>query len=357
MKKIFASLIILTLVFAPTFSIAATVIDTQNNTQQTTSQDDIYIPSQEEVDAAIEALNADGSQAQGATQGAGSTTNEAQQAQEVLAGLGSCAISTALSSLITSYVSQFIDVILSPFHVPVNETDLRGKETGTIGSLNLSWDSIGYCIVNTIIDYIGYSTVQWINSGFEGNPVFVDNPEQFLSDIADIEAGNFLAELSGGYLCSPLQAPIRINLTNSYYSRINPFSDRAACTFTEQAGSLDQFIAGETFSWVDWNSYNQPYNNQFTASIYGQIELDRRIANALNTQSTLLDWGRGFLSFKDPETGEINSPGSLIEQQVNRRLGNPEQRILMADEFDEIVNALVNQLIRVAISEVVEITR
>ena len=65
-----------------------------------------------------------------------------------------------------------------------------------------------------------------------------------------------------------------------------------------------------------------------------------------------MDWGRGFLSFKDPETGEITSPGTIIEKQVNQRLGSGERRLEIADEFDEIVNALINQLIKIALSEV-----
>ncbi len=68
-------------------------------------------------------------------------------------------------------------------------------------------------------------------------------------------------------------------------------------------------------------------------------------------QSTLLGWGRGFLSHTDPATGKITSPGSVIEGQVNQRLFSGESRIQIADEFDEVVNALVNSLIKIAIHE------
>ena len=117
-------------------------------------------------------------------------------------------------------------------------------------------------------------------------------------------------------------------------------------------------MSGENFSWDDWMSYTQnPYNNPFGATIYGQIELNKRIASSLGIQSTLLDWGGGFFSSKDPKTGEIRTPGSVIEKQLNDRLGSGQRRLEIADEFDEVVNALVNQLIKIAISEVTQSTQ
>jgi hypothetical protein len=109
------------------------------------------------------------------------------------------------------------------------------------------------------------------------------------------------------------------------------------------------------FNWADWQQYTQdPYNNPYGATLGGQVQLDNRIAQSLGIQSKLLDWGGGFLSSKDPVTGDITSPGSTIEKQVNERLGSGQRRLEMADEFDEIVNALVNQLVKVAIDKMTQ---
>jgi guanylate kinase len=110
-------------------------------------------------------------------------------------------------------------------------------------------------------------------------------------------------------------------------------------------------MSGESFSWDQWLNYSQPQNNPMGATILAQMELDKRIAQKTNTESKLLDWGRGFLSPRDPATNKIKSPGSVVEEQINKRLGRTEDRLQMADEFDEIVSALVNQLVKIAVSE------
>ncbi len=330
MKKITTILILITFIGSPFFTFA----QTQNNQGQTNTQ-----------------TTTNTSQAQAYRDGS-SSTGGSGGASSAAGGLGSCALGSMLSDFVKGQVSGAVSSMTSE-EVPTNPVDLTNKETG--GSLGVSWDAIGYCLINSIIEYIGTSTVAWINSGFQGNPVFVDDPGQFFSDIADIEAGNFLGEISSGYLCSAIESPVKINLSNNYNSRISPHSQRGQCTFSGISGNLESFIAGDSFSWEDMISYtSNPYNNAFGATIYGQIELDERIANAVGKESQLLAWGRGFLSFTDPETGKISSPGSVIEQQLNDRLGSPQRRLEMADEFDEIVNALVNQLIKIAISEVTQ---
>lgn len=259
---------------------------------------------------------------------------------------GQCAGAGALGNFVKSQISSFVGGMTST-DVPVGDGLLRGKEVGVLG---VSWDQVGWCMVNALIESIGAATVAWINGGFQGNPVFIEDPEMFFAQIADQQAGAFLAELSNGFLCGPIQNIVRVNLAENYNSQFSPYG---SCTFSAISGNLEQFMSGQGgFNWVDWQTYTQnPQNNPFGATIAGQIELDRRISSAVGVQSTVASWGSGFLSSRDPETGKITSPGTVIEKQVNERLGSGQRRLEMADEFDEVVNALVNQLIKIAISE------
>jgi hypothetical protein len=299
------------------------------------------------VPVQINTNNQAGNSLYGSNQSAGMSLDASQTA----ATMGTCLGTSGVTNFIKTSIAGLVGSIVT-LEVPTADNSLRGKEVGTLGTAYISWDSLGYCAINSIIEALGAATVAWINSGFQGNPVFVDNPTQFFADIADIEAGGFLNEISNGFLCSPIRNIVRLNLANQYNNQIGM---QGQCTFTSVSGNMEQFLSGDTFSWADWISYTQtPYNNPFGATIYGSIELDQRIAQSLGVQSTLLDWGRGFLSFKDPETGKISSPGAVIEGQINQRLFNGESRLNIADEFDEIVNALVNQLIKVAINEVTQ---
>lgn len=289
-------------------------------------------------------------QAGAALDGTGTSGSASISSKTAASSLGTCVGASGITSFVQTQIGSLVGSIASS-EVPTADNAVRGKETGTLTSGYISWDSLGYCAINSIIEAIGAATVNWINSGFQGNPVFVDNPEQFFADIADIEAGRFLNDISNGFLCTPIKDIVRVNLATQYNKSINP--SKGQCTFSGVAGNLDQFVSGETFSWQDWFSYTQnPSNNPFGATIYGSIELDQRLAQSLGTQTKLLDWGRGFLSFEDPETGKVKSPGAVIEGQINQRLFNGESRINIADEFDEVVTALVNQLVKVAINEV-----
>src|SRR3990167_52156 len=52
-------------------------------------------------------------------------------------------------------------------------------------------DSIATIVAKNIIKKLTAQTVNWINSGFKGNPAYVTNPGQFFLDIGDNEASRF----------------------------------------------------------------------------------------------------------------------------------------------------------------------
>jgi len=64
---------------------------------------------------------------------------------------------------------------------------------------------IAWFIAKTIIRQFTKGIVNWINSGFEGSPTFVD-PDTFLTDVADQASGAFIKQLGlEGILCSPFK--------------------------------------------------------------------------------------------------------------------------------------------------------
>jgi hypothetical protein len=211
-----------------------------------------------------------------------------------------------------------------------------------------SLDAIATLVAKRAVESIVDSTVDWINSGFDGNPSFVSNPGQYLTSIADEIAGEYIdgAGLSG--LCTPFQASIRISLQQSYLrSSGRSRSSTAQCTLTGIVNNIDNFY--DDFSeggWAGWFSMTQENaNNPYGAYMEAQVELDSRIASALKIQQDQLNWGRGFLSTKGPD-GEIRTPGTVIETQLENVLGTGVRQLELADEFDEVIGALVSQLLQ-----------
>ncbi|NCS98689.1 hypothetical protein GW764_00720 [Candidatus Parcubacteria bacterium] len=259
--------------------------------------------------------------------------------------------------------------------VPVNEDALREindairaleveikADTGAqvskeVGDGATSLDSIAYCLANKAIEGILYGTIDWVNRGFDGNPVFVDNPEKFFGDIADYELGGLLNELSGGLLCSNIDASIRVNLIKDYNSQKygGSYDTRRRCTLSDITANVEAFANGD-FSqggWDAWLAYTtNPYNNYYGATIAVNQDLNDRISRSQSLAALELDWNNGYQSIRDRQTGAITTPGNMIQSQVEKRLNAPVDRLTFADEFDQLSNSLINQFIKMSIGEV-----
>ncbi|MEK9184923.1 MAG: hypothetical protein AAB866_02030, partial [Patescibacteria group bacterium] len=258
-------------------------------------------------------------------------------------------------------------------------------------------DGIGWWVAKLIIRQMTTSIVNWINSGFNGNPSFVTDPAGMFIDIADQEIGKFIEGSSDlNFLCKPFSIDIRIALAFRY----RPFKQKITCTFTDIAKNAtnagNSFMKGNFVNggWNNWISLTQePQNNYIGASLMAQEELSLRIANKQAATKSEIDWGKGFLSWKtcdqyatetvgssdeftnatDHQTGDgdeytsasedvitkktgtclhesTNTPGTVIESGLENVLGSGVRQLELADEFNEIVNALFAQLVKTVIT-------
>jgi hypothetical protein len=216
------------------------------------------------------------------------------------------------------------------------------------------------CIARTIaraaIQQITASVVNWINSGFNGKPSFVTNYKQFFTNVADQAAGEFIRGSGLSFLCSPFQAQIRIAVAQSYARR-----NAQSCTLSSVVRNLTSFTNGGQFSQGGWRGLlsltNTPTNNPFGAYTYGQNALATVQVNALNQKQQDYTLGRGFLSSEKEvcngpivngkRTGcvkSVTTPGSTIAESLNKTLGVSQDSLNLAKSFDEIINALISQL-------------
>ena len=249
--------------------------------------------------------------------------------------------------------------------VPTNDVLNAAKETrlsfsifGVSINLPFGMDTIAIAVVKHMLERILDSTTNWINNGFNGGPAYVSNPKQYFTDIADGTAGEFIIGSDLNFLCSPFQTQVRLALQKAYV-KPNPFQ----CTLTEVVGNIDAFYGDfSQGGWDGWFAMTQNNsNNPYGAYLDAKVELDSRIANAMGIKKEQLDWGRGFLSFeKCPEGQELDpadgtgdcrvaktiiTPGSVIESQLENVLGTGVRQLELADEFDELVGALLGQLL------------
>ena len=299
------------------------------------------------------------------------------------AGFSECAAAGLAGVGATGAASRLISVPTSDF---VNQT----VTSGTLAKECLL-DGIAIQLRETLIRKVTDSIVNWINSGFDGAPAFVENIDEFLLDTTDEAFGEFIHnDENFGFLCSPFQLNVRFALALGFAARTR----RPACTLSEVTDNIGGAIDDLSDQW-DWDVFDvittSQDGNYFSSYITASEDLDNLLGNRISNLNDELGQGNGFLSYKkcesavageynpnppgpgeivggttaDPSVGTIGgddadrrfidengercvvaTPGSVINEQLNNTISSGQRRLELADELDEIFSALLGQLVQ-----------
>ena len=389
-KKIFSFSLIFVVSFTLVFGVTAEATLAQTN------PDVVLKGVQVETNAAgvttVSAPSAVGSQAQ-TTQTGIQNPNTVQKSAEDITGSITGGVAGCAASVVGNIVSQATGTLFkntSPenfTNVSVYSNETAQKSGSFLGGPP-SLDSIGYCIINAVIEYLTQATIDWINSGFDGNPAFVDNPEKFFTDLANVETAGFLQQVVGQTTGLDICQPFRLNIVTGLAGNSgDSYGRQSSCTLDQIASAAgnsgvkfdyNEYTSGRSRNGGNldawWGVTQNDQNNAYGSYFLAQKELQKRLAVKGNTAQLDLTAGRGFLSYKKctqdgttkgPDgkdvpfkgTCGIVTPGSVIEQQLNNRLSSGNNRLLLADKFDQVITALVNQLIKVALNQVLDKTQ
>jgi hypothetical protein len=223
----------------------------------------------------------------------------------------------------------------------------------------LSLDSLANAAAKVMLRSVTNSVVTWINSGFQGSPAFVTNPERFFLESGDKIVGEFLTGTELDYLCGPFAEDIRFKLQTVYGSTLPDHNQCRLTGILAEADKYEQYVGGD-FSkggWQSWISVSQnPQNNPLEAFVAAKNELENRLSDNKENRLNEINWGDGFLPYRECKTlndngtckeyGDIKTPGKIIEEQLNETLGSGGRQLEVADELNEIINALVGQLVQ-----------
>lgn len=134
------------------------------------------------------------------------------------------------------------------------------------------WSCLTRSWAKVVLQQITQSIVNWINSGFNGQPSFMRNQEAFFANVSDQVAGQFIAGSGLAFLCSPFSLQIKIAIAQAYASR----NQAPACTLTQTIRNVQGFMRGN-FAAGGWpgllSVVTIPTNNPYGAFAYGQIAL------------------------------------------------------------------------------------
>lgn len=270
-----------------------------------------------------------------------------------------------------------VNASLQPIIINTSVTAAAAVTTAALESSNTAKEFVGDGVANfiakAILRKLTAQTVNWINSGFKGNPAFVTNPDQFFLSLGDQIAVRYLSEGQKSALnaiCSPFQAQIRLQLVKSYLSETQPL----LCSLGTLENNYKNFINNfQNGGWSNWFAMTQStQGNPYGTYLDAKNQLSLQIGAGKYKYTKQLDWGKGFLSYEKcvayadssavDESDELDAvngdsidgqciaketvtPGSVIENQLENVFGSSVKQLEAADEINEIVSALLTQMV------------
>lgn len=232
-------------------------------------------------------------------------------------------VSCGLNLLATKLIKKGVDKGTSALEGSVTVTDSETNYfTGKVDTKLNCLNKIAKAATQVLLKKITIATINWINSGFKGQPIFIKDPKSLALSIASDEIENFRVQLE---LSGPYGHAIAQNVINSaraYFGYNARYSlDRILGMAPAQQFSVD-FAAG---GWEGWyGSILYPQNNPFGASYEAADELSSRLSGIVESKieqtSTELNRSGGFLDLKrcvetdyvEDSSNRIQAGGKLI---------------------------------------------
>ncbi len=225
--------------------------------------------------------------------------------------------------------------------VPVN--DILGNKLKTAilkatgGSLiidNKSWiqklgEAVLKMIAKRILAAMTQATVNWINNGFHGSPLFLENPESFFKDIAKSVTKTLVDMIGYDDFRFPFGKQTALNVIASYKSQ---FETNAQYSLYKVLNNQDLIKFRTNFNYGGWNGFlintQYPQNNYLGFQNLVGESLGSQLAGTLQAPAEkvreTLQQGLGFLS---PQTcadnGGVNEYNKKISNQFVRPTFTP----------------------------------
>jgi hypothetical protein len=228
-------------------------------------------------------------------------------------------------------------------------------------------DGLAWTVAKAIIGAMVQDLVSWINSGFEGAPMFITDTGAFLTDIGDNLAGEYINSLGGlgSFVCSPFQLDVQLAV-GLHYQETRGGEETEACSLSDIQGNLGNFIDGtqrsfENGGWQNWlevTSKPEDYT-PYGSTLKAVGEFNARLVNKQGEEINLIH--DGFLSQKTctetatpngpVEDCSVSTPGSVISDALSKGVDSDRESLVQADEVNEIFAAIIGQLGKAAFSE------
>lgn len=257
------------------------------------------------------------------------------------------------------------------------------KSLASLDSNDTCLKNIGQLVIKMLLQKLTLSTVNWINSGFDGKPAFIQDPSKFFKDIAKNEILQFGLEIN-----NPELFPFGKEwLKNQALAYNNKFADNARYSLNDLIQKTTPQYSAQSFQvdfsqggWDAWTAMTQvPANNPLGFQLLASDELSKRLQGTANSTAQnvhdALQQANGFLGDlrcvdssgsptnitqqqknaalaagrPDPCIGvgtwQYVTPGKLIADAATSAAGYPKDSLLKADDLNSAVAAILDALL------------
>lgn len=274
--------------------------------------------------------------------GCGVSFFAARKAAKAAAALEGQAVDAAVEgvgagseALIGTDITTVVDGNIPTPRVPVVDDAIPPSIKKEVGKVNTETtlqsfkeeclDLIARYVVLKIIDKITFMTVEWINSGFEGNPFYPEDRPNFFEQIAKDEVTSFTAWFS----LNPADYPFGRILSETILLTVqNRLQDNLRFSLNQVLQHNNQYASYENFQarfsvggWAGYTAFARPNNNIFGNYITANNYLARQ------TAGTNINIAKNFQS-------ELNEAGGLLNQRICRltETGDPNDEYVGKNE-------------------------
>lgn len=289
------------------------------------------------------------------------------------------------------------------------ETEATKKEEQKDNNKERCLDGIVHNLAVGVMDKITLATVDWINSGFEGQPFYISDPDTFFSNIAKEQINGFTGWYSSDLENYPFGQIVMGSILTSLQTQANQNLKYSLNQVLAHGTSSEFYVDFNIGGWAGLVDIASPNNNPVGSYLLASQELGRRIdGTSINVAADFkqqLSQSGGFLNQRKcvatatgdpsdtyiPATDEMHvpsggpipdalynavglspgdtpnenqqatideytlrsrctqwetqTPGKTISEQLTKSLNISTDQLLLADEFNEDLALILDALI------------
>lgn len=310
----------------------------------------------------------------------------------------------ALTGVASNLVSSAASNLTNPLSVPVRDAGTQATiKQGDVSRAAREGclDGMMYAISKEVLNQLADSTLAWVESGFQrfgqpGNRGFVGDLDQFVANAGEQTYNQFVTEFRRqNQLCGPYREDVLMSVSAEYY-RNNPkpsgVEHRDDINQLDPGGGGDclgglgpeateAFYNGD-FEEGGWAAFDYAVENPEASPVGAFVQQNERLTARIQQSRRLdlqeLQQNNGWMSVvacpeedtvlapneennQDPTGGDstgmcrhsdgslsepvVQTPGPVVNNAINNVIDSDFRRLELADETNEIVGALVNQLV------------